>query len=186
MIYALLDKGTLIKKGISLKHIANKIELLSIPIAQYRNKFASLSEQKKDLIIIRQYFSGKLIINDTIELISFADGLHIGQEDIREFSSDLNQAMKTIRSRVGNKFLGLSTHNYKEIIEANSLDLNYIGLGAYRATSTKEDVKILGEKALKLAKYSKHAVALIGGVRLNDKFGNEIKYSVVGSDLYKS
>jgi thiamine-phosphate pyrophosphorylase len=43
----------------------------------------------------------------------------------------------------------------------------------------------LGEKALELAKLSKHPVGLIGGVKLEDSFGDEIKYRVVGSDLYK-
>lgn len=185
MIYALLDKDTLLKRKVSLEEIAKKIELLSIPIAQYRNKSGSLDEKKSDLITIKKYFGGKLIINDTIELIKFADGLHVGQEDIREFNVDLNRAVKIIRDKIGDRSLGLSTHNYREIIEANGLDLDYIGLGAYRSTSTKKDVKVLGKNALRLAKYSKHPVALIGGVRLDDKFGEEIKYIVVGSDLLK-
>ncbi len=65
------------------------------------------------------------------------------------------------------------------------MDLDYIGLGAYRGTTTKSNVNILGEKALELAKLSKHPVGLIGGVKLEDSFGDEIKYRVVGSDLYK-
>jgi len=184
MIYALLDKDSLLKRGLSLEYIAKKIELLNIPIAQYRNKFGTLKEKKEDLLIIKRYFSGKLIINDTIELINFADGLHIGQDDIREFNSNLKKAIEIIRDKIGKKLLGLSTHNYKEITEANNLDLDYIGLGAYRGTATKEDAKVLGDKALELAKESKHPVGLIGGVRLDDKFEKEITYRVIGSDLY--
>ena len=185
MIYALLDKESLLKRGLSLENIAKKIELLNIPIAQYRNKLGTLKDKKEDLLIIKRYFSGKLIINDTIELINFADGLHIGQDDIREFNSDLNISIKVIRDKIGNKILGLSTHNYREIIEANSLDLEYIGLGAYRGTITKKDAKVLGDRALELAKASKHPVGLIGGVKLNDTFGKEITYRVIGSDLYR-
>jgi thiamine-phosphate pyrophosphorylase len=186
MIYALLDKGSLLKKGLSLKDITKKIELLNIPIAQYRNKFGSIEEKRDDLLLIKEHFSGKLIINDTIELIDFADGLHVGQEDIKEYSSSLEKAIEVIRDRIERKILGLSTHNQKEIIEANSLDLDYIGLGAYRGTSTKKDAKVLGERALELAKLSKHPVGLIGGVRLDDKFGDEITYRVIGTNLYEN
>ena len=184
MIYALIDRDTLLKKDISLKQISEKIEKLNIPIAQYRNKFGSIEEKREDLKSIRRYFSGKVIVNDTIFLIDYADGLHIGQEDIREFSSNLKEAIDIIRKKIGRKILGLSTHNKKEIVEANSLDLDYIGIGAYRATSTKEDTQILGENIFTLAKLSKHPVAIIGGVKMSDRFPKEIKYRVIGSDLY--
>ncbi len=185
MIYALLDRDTLLKKDISLKYISEKIEKLNIPIAQYRNKFGSLKEKREDLKIIKKYFSGKLIVNDTIELIDYVNGLHIGQEDIREFSSNLNEAIYIIRKRIGRKILGLSTHNREEILEANSLDLDYIGLGAYRATSTKKDTQILGDNIFNLAKLSKHPVAIIGGVKMYDTFSKEITYKVIGSNLYE-
>lgn len=185
MIYALIDKETLLKKKVSLEKITKKIELLQAPIAQYRNKFGSFSDKIEDILLIKRYFSGKLIINDTIELINMVDGLHIGQNDIRQFSVDLNKAVDIIRDKIDKKILGLSTHNYNEIIEANSLNLDYIGLGAYRGTSTKKDVKILGKNALGLAKYSKHPLALIGGVKLSDTFEENITYRVIGSDLYE-
>ena len=63
------------------------------------------------------------------------------------------------------------------------MDLNYIGLGAYRDTSTKQDITtVLGEKLDDIAKLSQHYVAAIGGVRLDDKFNN-ITYHVIGSGL---
>ncbi len=186
MIYALLDRDALSKKDISLKSISKKIEKLNIPIAQYRNKFGSLEEKIEDLKVIRRYFfSGKLIVNDTISLIDYADGLHIGQDDIREFSNNLKEAVYIIRKKIGKKILGLSTHNKKEIVEANSLDLDYIGLGAYRATSTKKNTEILGKDIFTLVKLSKHPVAIIGGVKMSDIFPKEIKYKVVGSNLYE-
>jgi thiamine-phosphate pyrophosphorylase len=185
MIYALLDKEALLKKGLLLKELAQKIESRNITIAQYRNKSGSLQEKQQDLLLIKEYFKGTLIINDTIELIEFCDGLHVGQEDIREFNSNISQAVATIRATIGTKLLGLSTHNLKEITEANQLDLDYIGLGAYRGTKTKNEVKVLGEEALLLAKSSKPPVGLIGGVRLSDHFEQQITYRVIGSDLYE-
>ncbi|NPA11571.1 MAG: thiamine phosphate synthase, partial [Epsilonproteobacteria bacterium] len=77
--------------------------------------------------------------------------------------------------------VGLSTHNKDEVLEANSYPLSYIGLGAYRPTSTKDTTNILGEKILEIAKLSTHPVAIIGGVRLDDEI--ECEYKVIGSDI---
>lgn len=186
MIYALLDKEILLKRGLSLIELSKKIELLDIPIAQYRNKIGSLDEKRQDLLDIRANYSGKLIINDTIELIDYVDGLHLGQEDIRLYGNDLTQSIIYIRKKIGSKLLGLSTHNREEILEANQLDLDYIGLGAYRTTQTKAEAKLLGLEALEVAKESKHLVGLIGGVKLSDSFPTQIKYRVIGSDLYEN
>ena len=186
MIYALLDKEALDQRGILLEDIVKKVESLSIPIVQYRNKTGSLETKRSDLKLIRSLYSDNLIINDTIELIDEADGLHVGQEDMRSYSDDLQEAIAIIRHNIRRKILGLSTHNYDEIMVANRLDLDYIGLGAYRKTSTKSDAKTLGEEALKLAQYSKHPVGLIGGVKLKDQFDSTITYRVIGSDLYEN
>lgn len=185
MIYALVDKETLIQKGVSLRaHIEHLSSFPHIPILQYRNKSASLEEKKEDLLLIRQYYDGKLIINDTIELIGYADGLHIGQDDIRSYSHDLVEAVKMIRQKIGTKLLGLSTHDKEEIIEANSLELDYIGLGAYRATSTKSEANVGGQALIEASKYSKHPVGMIGGVRIEDEFEAPIVYKVIGSGLF--
>ena len=186
MIYALIDKETLFKRGVSLTHFSQKLELLNIPIAQYRNKSGSLDEMKKDLQLIREYYHGKLIVNDAIELIDYADGLHLGQEDIRLYANNKEDAITMIRQKIFNKILGLSTHNREEILEANGLNLDYIGLGAYRGTPTKIEAKVLGNDALVLAKLSNHPVGLIGGVKLSDTFNSEIHYKVIGSDLYEN
>ena len=187
MIYALVDKVTLLEKGVALQeHIKHISTLSNIPILQYRNKSASLEEKKEDLLLIRQYYEGKLIINDTIELISYADGLHVGQEDIRQYSDDLLTAVKLIRQKIGSKILGLSTHNKDEILKANCLDLDYIGLGAYRATNTKSEANVGGKNLIEAAKYSKHPVGMIGGVTLEDVFDEPIVYKVIGSGLYAS
>ena len=185
MIYALVDKETLKQKGVSLKRFLQHISTFSnIPILQYRNKLASLEEKKEDLKIIREHYDGKLIINDNIELIAYADGLHLGQEDLRKYSHDLHEAVSLVRQKIGTKLLGLSTHDKAEILEANSLDLDYIGLGAYRATDTKSEANVGGKTLLEAAHHSKHPVGIIGGVRMDDRFEEPIVYKVIGSGLY--
>ena len=79
--------------------------------------------------------------------------------------------------------MGLSTHNEKEILEANNLDLDMIGLGAYRITTTKDVNVMLGNKISYLAKISKHPVCAIGGVKIAESIAN-ISFNVVGSNLY--
>ena len=135
-------------------------------------------------MIIREQYDGVLIINDSIELIAYADGLHIGQDDIRAYSDDLAEAVKQIRQKLGRKVLGLSTHNKEEILEANNLDLDYIGLGAYRATHTKTEANVGGKALIEAARHSKHPVGMIGGVTLEDVFEEPIRYKVIGSGLY--
>ena len=153
-----------------------------MPIAQYRNKVYNRNVIEQDLKVINSIYKGKLIINDYIEFIDFADGLHIGQEDLLKYGS-----FEKIRAKVGEKLLGLSTHNKEEIKEANSLKLDYIGLGAYRATNTKQEARVHGDALLDIAKISKHKVALIGGVKLSDNFNKEanISYKVIASALVK-
>ncbi len=187
MVYALVDKETLVSKEVSLSDLLLHINTLPhVAMLQYRNKYGSLEEKKSDLFDIRKIYTGILVVNDSIELIDYADGLHIGQEDIRKYSHEPKEAVRLIREKIGSKILGLSTHNKVEILEANELDLNYIGLGAYRATSTKSEATVGGERLLKAAKYSKYPVAIIGGVRLDDSFDAPIVYKVIGSGLYST
>lgn len=186
MIYALVDKETLRSKKVSLSELLQHLKTIpNIPILQYRNKFGTLEEKRADLLTIRKHYDGKLIINDSLELIAYADGLHVGQEDLREQSHDLNESVRLIREKIGDKLLGLSTHDKAEILESNTLDLDYIGLGAYRASSTKSEANVGGKALIEVASYSKHPVGLIGGVRLDDEFEAPIIYKVIGSGLYK-
>ncbi len=139
-------------------------------------------------MLLQEIYQGILIVNDHIDFIEFADGLHLGQEDLLKFDSNKAIAVKNIKKQIGKKLLGLSTHNLKEIQEANTFkELEYIGLGAYRDTQTKNNVTIGGKALIEIAKESQHKVALIGGVHLADSFDNapDITYKVIGSDLMR-
>jgi len=184
-IYALLDKESLLSFNVSLLDYLDHIKQYDIPLLQYRNKSGTPKVMQDDLALIREHFDGTLIVNNTVTLVSYADGLHIGQEDLKAYSSDPHVAVRKIRETIGNKMFGLSTHNKEEILESNDLDIDYIGLGAYRPTATKSDASVGGEKLIDLASLSSHPVAIIGGVRMNDRFPHKIKYKVIGSDLIR-
>lgn len=182
-LYALCDQELLYKKNLSLEDFVKIAKKYDAEVIQYRNKTADISFMKQQLITLRQCYEGFLIINDSFELAQFCDGVHVGQEDLKNIDPDMQKAVKILREVIGkDKIIGLSTHNKDEILKANDLDLNYIGLGAYRATSTKDVDNILGEELDEMASFSTHPVAAIGGVKLDDEF-KHVSYHVIGSGL---
>ena len=183
-LYVLCDYETLLKKNISLEKFVDLCKKNDVKIVQYRDKILSLQEQKSNLLYLKSKLNIPIIINDKIELIEFADGLHVGQEDLQAIHKDKKLAIKLIRLKIKDKLLGLSTHNELEILEANELALDMIGLGAYKNTNTKDVSTILGSKISYLAKISKHPVCAIGGVKMNDIIEN-IRFNVVGSGFYE-
>lgn len=184
-LYILLDYQTLINKKLILDDFIALCKKKDIKLIQYRDKINNLEIQKNNLLYLKSKLNIPIIINDKIELINYADGIHLGQEDIIKIHKDKNKAIKIIRKIIKNKYFGISTHNSFEILEANAFPIDMIGLGAYRNTNTKEVSNILGKKISYLSKLSKHSVCAIGGVKMNDKIPN-VKFNVVGSNFYEN
>ena len=184
-LYALCDEDLLRKYGKTPSEFVDIAKRKNAEIIQYRNKSGDKEFIKKRLIELRKLYNGFLIVNDNYELTPFCDGVHLGQEDLTSIDSDKQKALTILKEAIGSdKIVGLSTHNEKEVLEANELDLNYIGLGAYRNTSTKQDIStVLGERLDEIAALSKHFVAAIGGVRESDRF-KHVTYHVIGSGLF--
>lgn len=183
-LYALCDQSTLDEKQVTLEAFVRRCIELGAEIVQYRDKCADITEVKNRLIELRRLWDGFLIINDRFELSAYADGVHIGQEDLYAIDDDADTAITILRSLIGtDKLIGLSTHDKDEISIANRLDINYIGLGAYRSTDTKEVENILGDELDMLASHSAHPVAAIGGVTFEDTF-EHVTYRVIGRGMY--
>ena len=181
-LYVLCDYETLQKKSISLEQFVSLCKKKNVKIVQYRDKISSDEIQIKNLLFLKENLDIPIIVNDKIDLINYADGLHVGQDDVLKINKDKKLAIKLLRKRVKNKLLGLSTHNELEILEANNFELDMIGLGAYKATNTKDISNILGEKLQYLSKISKHPVCAIGGVKVDDIIKNT-KFNCVGSAI---
>lgn len=101
-----------------------------------------------------------LVINDRVDvaLASDADGVHIGQ-------SDMPYGMA--RAILGpSKIIGLSVENFEQIEDANTLDVDYIGVSPVFATPTKTDTaEPFGLEGLKKAvEMSVHPTVAIGGM----------------------
>lgn len=104
-------------------------------LVQYRDKFRSRGEMfeiAKQLREITRKEGAALIINDQIDLAMAikADGVHLGQNDF---------PVSMARQLLGETALiGLSTHHLKEVREAASQAVDYIGFGPIFPTPTKQ------------------------------------------------
>lgn len=101
-----------------------------------------------------------LIINDRIDvaLASDADGVHIGQSDM---------PYGLARRILGpDRIIGLSVENLAQVEEADSLDVDYIGVSPVFATPTKTDTAApFGIQGLRRAvEMSVHPTVAIGGM----------------------
>ncbi|WP_456380804.1 thiamine phosphate synthase [Hydrogenimonas sp.] len=185
-LYALLDAASLERRGWSLERFVDRAHRLGAEMLQYRDKSGDLERVRIRLESLVSLFEGKVIVNDYPELAYLCDGVHVGQEDLRRYAKDPSRAVETLRDMVGEeRWIGLSTHNADEVLEANGLPIEYIGLGAYRNTSTKKEARVLERKAFsEVAALSKHPVAAIGGVRPDDTIPH-VRWNVVGSAIYE-
>ena len=100
------------------------------------------------------------IVNDNPYLAKQidADGVHLGQEDIKKYS------IKTVRKLLGkDKIIGVSTHSVKEFEIFQEEDVDYLAFGPIFETKTKnycigtEDIENVIKKAIK-------PVVFIGGI----------------------
>ena len=185
-IYAICDKNLLDSFSLSLEEYIKIAKYFNVEWIQYRDKKSTIEEKRENILFLKKLWQKPLIVNDFIELAQFADGVHLGQEDILDFinSFDLKskyEAIKEIRKIVGKKIIGVSTHDENEIREANILDIDYIGLGSFRKTNTKDVKSYLSSDFSKLIALSKHPVAIIGGVRVYDDI--DVDFKAIGKDL---
>ena len=189
-LYVICDFATLRGRNLTLEDFCARVPKEDTHLIQYRDKLSSLALQKQHILHLQKHFGLPVIINDHLSLLGVADGLHLGHEDLATLKNetfkikDNRLFFEFLRKKYPNKIFGLSTHNELEILEANRLALDYIGLGAYRDTSTKDVSVVLGERISYLAKISKHPVGAIGGVRKDDLIAN-ITYNVISGDLYE-
>lgn len=134
-IYGITDS----KSGKNKDLITYCEELLKggVKILQYREKNKNIKEKIEEAIKLRELtkkYNTLFIVNDHIDiaLLSQADGIHIGQDDI---------PVSYARKLLGNKkIIGLSTHSKEQALKAIEDGVDYIGVGPIFNTETKEDV----------------------------------------------
>lgn len=115
-----------------------------------------------------------LIINDSIEvaLRINADGVHLGQSD-----SSVTEARRILGKKA---IIGLSVETLEQALEAQALDIDYIGAQIYLTESKLNISNPWGLEGLKkLCRISRHPVIGIGGVN-NDNIEGIINAGAAG------
>lgn len=119
--------------------------------------FVALALRLKEVL---KPYGVPLVINDRVDvaLACDADGVHIGQSDM---------PYEMARKLMGpDKIIGLSVENFEQIEQANSLDVDYVGISPVFATPTKTDTAApFGLDGLcRAVRLSKHPTVAIGGM----------------------
>ncbi|MEE0883002.1 MAG: thiamine phosphate synthase [Bacteroidales bacterium] len=136
-----------------------------IKLIQLRMKHSGLSQRMEAAYILKkecEKYKAKLIINDDYRLALEieADGVHLGQKD--EEISFARNVLKPFQ------IIGRTCNTKEQILKAYEEGADYIGLGPYRFTSTKENLSpILGLEGYKDIDV-KIPIYAIGGIRLED------------------
>jgi len=113
-------------------------------------------------------YQAKLTINDNVQvaLESGADGLHLGKEDMLPSEA---------RKVVGDIIIGGTATSWEDILHLAKEQVDYIGLGPFRYTSTKDKLSpILGLEGYAELMHKMKAEAIdipvlaIGGIELQD------------------
>lgn len=122
----------------TLKFVVERAVSGGVTMVQVREKHGDVRafiERAKAVKSVLARTGVPLIINDRVDvaLAVDADGLHLGQSDMPAVLA---------RQLIGpNKILGLSIETDKQLQEADSLPIDYIGLSALFATPTKTNLK---------------------------------------------
>ncbi len=149
--------------GRPLMEVVEQAVAGGVTMVQLREKDASTREffnlamQLKGLL---KPHNIPLIINDRLDiaLACDADGLHIGQSDM---------PYDVARRLLGkDKIIGLSVESVQDAIDANNLDVDYIGISPVFGTQTKTDTAMaLGIDGVReITRICKHPAVGIGGL----------------------
>lgn len=160
-LYAVTDQTW--SNNITLKEQVELAIQGGVTFVQLREKKKSKEEIiqiAREIKQITDKYQIPFVINDNVEvaLKVDADGVHVGQED-----------MKAVEARGlldDKKIIGVSVHTVEEAVEAQKMGANYIGVGAVFPTSTKKNAVKMSNKTLQdICQAVDIPVVAIGGIQ---------------------
>lgn len=161
LLYAVTDQMWL-KEGETLGDVVESVLQNGATFLQIREKdlaqdaFEAEAERLKTLCTQHEV---PFVVNDSVEIAlqCDADGVHVGQSDIKG---------RDIRSIIGpDKILGISAGTVAEAIAAEIAGADYIGVGAIFSTSTKKNARSMTMEQLKeIVSSVSIPVVAIGGI----------------------
>ena len=161
LLYAVTDQMWL-KEGETLGDVVESVLQNGATFLQIREKdlaqdaFEAEAGRLKTLCAQRGV---PFVVNDSVEIALKidADGVHVGQSDIKG---------RDIRAMIGpDKILGISAGTVEEAIAAEKAGADYIGVGAIFGTSTKKNARSMTMERLKeIVSSVSIPVVAIGGI----------------------
>ena len=161
LLYAVTDQMWL-KEGETLGDVVESVLRNGATFLQIREKdlaqdaFEAEAERLKTLCA---QHGVPFVVNDSVEIAlqCDADGVHVGQSDIKG---------RDIRAMIGpDKILGISAGTVEEAVAAEKAGADYIGVGAIFSTSTKKNARSMTMEQLKeIVSSVSIPVVAIGGI----------------------
>jgi thiamine-phosphate diphosphorylase len=130
-LYAILDPEQ--TKGRATETVLRELLEGGMKLLQLRAKAMTAGDFLQLACVTRtltRSYSCRLIVNDRVDiaLACEADGVHLGQEDL---------PLRAARKLVGDRIIGISTHDVGQAKEAEERGADYIGFGPMFGTTTK-------------------------------------------------
>ena len=160
-LYAILDTSCL-PDSEDLFSTADELLAGGVTLLQYRNKSANAREMLEQARELKRRLGGsvKLIMNDRVDICLAAgfDGVHVGRDDLSPAG---------VRKVIGEKlWLGVSTHNAEQMLEADKTSADYIAIGPVFSTSSKANPDpVVGLDGVREARaLTRKPLVAIGGI----------------------
>ncbi|MFI3267295.1 MAG: thiamine phosphate synthase [Rikenellaceae bacterium] len=161
-LYVIITKPTLNYREIAEICVAKEVKMLQLREKHFNDK--ELLKVAREIASITKGTATNFIVNDRVDiaLLSDADGVHLGQDDL-----SITEARKILGN---DKIIGLSTHSIKQAQEALIEKPDYIGFGPIYATPTKEIADpVVGTNLLnEVMQFADVPVVAIGGIDENN------------------
>lgn len=161
LLYAVTDQSWL-KEGQTLLSVCEDVLNNGATFLQIREKDLDANSFEAEAAKLKALCARHKIpyvVNDSVEiaLAIDADGVHVGQSDIKG---------RHIRSMIGpERILGISAGTVEEALAAEHAGADYIGVGAVFGTSTKKNARNLSvEKLKEISSAVSIPVVAIGGI----------------------
>ena len=152
-----------------LAEIACKNGIKWLQLRAKNKSFEDWLKTTKEVKAICVNYDCKLIINDNVSIAQEvdADGVHLGIDDMPPSKA---------RQLLGaNKIIGGTANSFEEVLKQVNNGCDYIGLGPFRHTETKKNLKpVIGEEnfsmMMEMIKHRKINIPIIaiGGIKLFD------------------
>ena len=160
LLYAVTDRAWL--GGRTLEEVTERVLQNGATFLQLREKELhgeALLNEARALKTLAGRYGVPFVVDDDVEiaLASGADGVHVGQSDLKG---------RDVRALIGpDKILGISANTVEKAMAAQAAGADYIGVGAVFGTATKKDAQnITVEQLRAICSAVDIPVVAIGGI----------------------